>query len=220
MKYVTTREMQNLEARARDQYGISTLILMENAGRTVAEEVSDVVGRRKIRILVLCGKGNNGGDGLTASRHLYNRGHLVEIILFGDPSKLKEDALFNFLIIRKMGIPLMVYPSRIVPLESFRNHLSRSHVVIDALFGTGLQRPLEPPYPVIIDMVNKARVRRISIDVPSGLNADSGRVMGQAIQADLTITLGYPKVAFRIKSLRKIIGRVKTGYISLPEMRR
>ena len=142
------------------------------------------------------------------------------VILFGEPKELKEDALFNYLIVLKMGIPLTAYPSRVVPPESFRDHLSRSRVVIDALFGTGLSRPLEPPFPAIIDMVNKARVSRISIDVPSGLNADSGRVMGQAIQADLTITLGYPKVAFRIKSLRKITGRVKTGYISLPEMRR
>jgi NAD(P)H-hydrate epimerase len=221
MQTITVKKMQELEMMAEEKYGISALILMENAGRSIADAVDQIYGKRYRKIILLCGKGNNGGDGFVAARHLHNRGYWVSVVLFGDPDRLTADATVNFTIVKKMKIPLKIISvnrgQRIRQLEwKVGPSLRRAELVIDALFGTGLREDLEEPFLSLIQFVNDSHKKIVSIDVPSGLDADTGEIRGAAIKADCTVTLGFAKQGLRRNFGREHCGGIVVGDISLP----
>ncbi len=175
-------------ARALDNYMINELgqpgyMLMENAAAAVLDELFLI---ESAPVLILCGKGNNGGDGIALYRRLVMQGVEADIVFFSDPKALTGDAGLNFNIIRAVGLPFYVVDT----VDEFTDVFcsKRFSVVVDALFGTGLSKDITGLYADVIEMVNKADVYRLAIDIPSGIHADSGCVMGIAFRADKTVT--------------------------------
>ncbi len=209
MKHVTTRQMQAIDRQATERFGIPSLLLMENAGRAVAEAVLAFHPRR---VVLFCGSGNNGGDGLVAARHLVNRGVRCAVVYFQRPAK--ADPALNFMILEKMKIPRVMW-QRLTPA---RRHalLRQADVIVDAMLGTGISRPIQEPYTTAMQEINRSRKPVVSVDIPSGMNADTGEPMGACIRAQQTVTLALPKRAFKHTASRRYTGRVIVADISLP----
>jgi hydroxyethylthiazole kinase-like uncharacterized protein yjeF len=212
LKVLTTKQIIRREREAETRFGILPLILMENAGRAVADEIESTYARCKT-IICLCGKGNNGGDGFVAARHLKNRGYHVRVVQYGELKHMKADAYRNFLIVKKMKIPLMRNPS----LARLRRMLKGADLIVDALFGTGLSRDLRLPWTAILQEINRARRRVVSIDIPSGLNSDTGKVQGEVIRASMTITLGFAKMGLFKGFAKHCKGKLIVADISFPK---
>jgi NAD(P)H-hydrate epimerase len=214
MKTVTPRQMRRYDELAWKRYGIPSLLLMENAGRAAADAASRMLGRRRGTVLCLCGKGNNGGDGFVAARHLLNRGLTAHVFCTVSPATLSGDALLNARILHRMGV-------RIRPLstakgfKNFKERLHRSGLVIDAVFGTGFHGPVPGFYASVFETANKSDRPVLAIDVPSGLNALTG-AGPEAIVAARTLTLGLPKTGLFKKDGPRCAGRIEVADISLP----
>ena len=208
--------MRLIDEKTVSEYGIPSLILMENAGSACAREAARLAGRRGKKITVLSGKGNNGGDGFVAARHLHNQRFHVAVFFFQKPSQIKPDPLTNFNILRKMGAPL-IDCSKKVSWKKLKDCLAHSDVIVDALFGTGLSKPLADPFRQVVEVLNAARRPVVSVDIPSGLDADTGEVMGAAVRAERTVTLGFPKRGFRSKKAGCYTGKVIVADISIPK---
>jgi NAD(P)H-hydrate epimerase len=197
--------------RALDRHSIETLgvpgeLLMESAGRAVAETVL----RERPpggSVLVVCGSGNNGGDGLVAARQLALLGVPVRIALLGEPAKLRGDAAANLARVRALELP--------VGGADFR--AAGADVIVDALFGTGLVRELRGPAAAAVRRLNAARPRAriLAVDLPSGLDADTGQPLGVAVQADVTVTLALPKLGLVLEPGRSLAGRVLVARIGI-----
>ncbi len=216
-KIVTAAEMRGVEARAFKEFGISSLILMEHAGTCVADIAernfltADQPEPELSRILILCGKGNNGGDGFVAARHLFNRGHEIGIFLASRADEIKGDAKVNFEIARKLGIPIyQEVPNKLFQLETALKDCS---LVIDALFGTGLDRDIQEPYLGLIKAVNRAGKPVLAVDLPSGLHSDTGEPLPAAVEAKATAVLGLPK-----QGLYASQGPIYAGHIYLVDI--
>lgn len=212
-KTVTAKEMARLERLAVKKYGIPTRILMENAGRSVAEAVLLFAGKKKKRVLVVCGKGNNGGDGFVAARHLKNKGFDVQVALYAKAKSLPQDPLSNYTIARRMGVRIRSYPRG----RALRKLLTRADVIVDALFGTGLTRDLTGEYIHIVEEINhRERGIVVAVDIPSGVDADNGVILGAAVRADLTVSLGFHKRGVTRGAGPRLAGRCIIGDISMP----
>lgn len=209
MKYVTTRQMQAIDRQASERFGIPPILLMENAGRAVAEAVLTFHPRH---VVLFCGSGNNGGDGFVAARHLANHTVQCTVVYFQRPAK--ADPALNFTILEKMKIPRVVWER----LPTARRHalLRQADVIVDAMFGTGISRTLQEPYTTAIQDINRSRRPVVSIDIPSGMNADTGKPMGLCVRARRTVTLALPKRAFKHKASRRYTGQVIVADISIP----
>ncbi len=216
MRLVTSREMQELDRRATEEFGIPSLTLMENAGRGVAEIASEIMGGSKELILILAGKGNNGGDGVVAARHLWERKIPVHVVLFTVPSQLKDDPAVNFQKMLQLKIPFTIVHEKPRTL-TLADLLDRAELVIDALFGIGLKRELGEPYSSVIQAVNHSGKKVLAVDIPSGLNADNGEVLGAAVKATLTATLGLPKKGLYEKKGPEYSGEVRVVEIGIPK---
>lgn len=209
---VTAAEMQRLDRLAAEKYGIPPLLLMENAGRGIAEFIFRTWPSSRVTILV--GKGNNGGDGLVVARHLANHGFKVFVIYVASPKQLSGDAALNAGIVTKMEIPSLF-------LETFDEKqiseiFQKSDLVVDALFGIGLHSDLHGIYARVIESLNQNAKTIISVDIPSGLHADTGQVMGCAIRAAHTATLGFPKKGLFLAEGPAHAGRICVIDIGLP----
>ena len=221
MKYkkVTAAQMQSLDRRASLEFAIPSLLLMENAGRGLAELCTEVLSRAKTgpkkRALVLCGKGNNGGDGFAAARHLSNRGFAVEIFLLAAPAQLKNDALLNYQIASSMKIPIETIEEE-SDIAALRSALVKSHLSLDALFGVGFKGEISGIYEEAIDALNSSGKPVVAADIPSGLDADDGSVHGVAIQAKWTGTLGLPKKGLYEGEGPRHAGEIRVIDIGLP----
>ena len=184
MKIVTADEMRDIDRRTIEDYGIPGLVLMERAGLAVASKVRELFPSKKV--MVLCGGGNNGGDGLVAARDLFNWGFKVSVIMATKKEALSSDCAIQYQIVKKMGIP-----------AEFRNTLSgkdiHSSVVIDAVFGTGLARPVKGDIAKLFSFLNSADAPVVAVDMPSGISSDTGEILGQGVMADCTVTFGLPK---------------------------
>jgi len=206
---ISSAQMRKIDLETTQRCGIPSLTLMENAAAAVARAVAELAGVADQSILVLCGRGNNGGDGAATARLLALSGAKVDVVLFGRIKETKGDAQSNFEKARSLDGDV----SRFFECASAdewhalqRNELAQPYAaVIDALFGTGLTRPLEGLYSEVITYLGELRRVRdedtpscapiISIDIPSGLNADSSQPIGVAAQADVTVTMTAPKPA-------------------------
>lgn len=215
MKYVSASEMRAIDEKAIHEYGIPSLLLMENAGRACAEEAAKLAGEKGARVAVFAGKGNNGGDGLVAARHLANRGFEPEVFFFQARREMKPDPAANFDILAKMKVPL-VDCSGTPDWNTVRAALGNARVVIDALFGTGLSKTVDEPFKTAIDLINQSKLPVVAVDVPSGLNADTGEVLGVCVRAAVTVTLALPKKGFLNEAAQPYLGRVIVADISIP----
>lgn len=221
MRSVSTDEMKRLDRRAAEKFGISTLILMENAGRGIADLAEKIVKNRRGRILIVCGKGNNGGDGFVAARHLFNRGHSINVVLLAKPNELSGDAEVNYSIVKKMGIQTLSLrgpEGRSNPglLRSLHLFAKTADLIIDAIFGIGLSRDVTGLMQTCIGILNQSKKKILSIDIPSGIHSDTGKVMNAAIKATVTGTLHAPKIGLLRKPGCQHAGRVEVLDISIP----
>ncbi len=203
---VSAQRMRELERLAFERFSISPLTLMENAGRGVAE-----LAMKKFspsRVLVLCGKGNNGGDGFVCARYLTQLGSRVRVSLFADSSALKGESLTNFTRLRELNVP--VFSS--LCLSDIMKH----DLIIDALFGTGLSRPVEGEVLSWISIVKTSGIPVLSVDIPSGLQSDTGEILGDAVKAVVTASLGAPKIGVFRGAGPILAGQIVNVDIGLP----
>lgn len=184
--------MQAADKTAIEQYKIPGLVLMENAGRSVVDlmftRIPDLADKK---VAVLAGKGNNGGDGFVIARHLHQAGVGVRVLLAGKVADLKGDARTNADIAVTIGIPVAEINER--NLNSQNHSLRHSHILVDALFGTGLSKPAGGLYAKLIQKINAAKKYVVAVDFPSGIDADSGLINGPCVQANLTAALALFK---------------------------
>jgi ADP-dependent NAD(P)H-hydrate dehydratase / NAD(P)H-hydrate epimerase len=189
MKVSSVAQMRQMDRRAIDGHGIPELLLMESAGLATVQVIVQQYRIQNQRWLALCGAGNNGGDGLVVARHLHSRGALVQVALLGDPAKYGEAAAANLQMVRQLRLPLM-QPSTV---ETVADQLAACDGVVDGLLGTGITRPVTGLYAEVIDALNDSGKPVVSLDIASGVNGDTGQVMGVAVQAAHTVTYGLPK---------------------------
>ncbi len=215
MKSVSAGQMKKLDETAIKRYGIPSPILMENAGRGIADLAEKIVGQKSKKILVICGKGNNGGDGFVAARHLANCGYRVQVIMLSRTSDLKNDPKLNFQILKKMRIPVKCITSQ-SKTSQFKAFVQKSDLIIDGIFGVGLKRPVKGLFYDVISILNASKKQILAIDVPSGLDSDSGEELGIAVRAFATGTLGAAKRGLLLKRGPKCSGKVTVLDISIP----
>jgi ADP-dependent NAD(P)H-hydrate dehydratase / NAD(P)H-hydrate epimerase len=217
MYLVTAQEMRAFDSTAINDYGIPGIVLMENAGRTTFHILRTQLGGsvQGLRAAVVAGPGNNGGDGYVIARYLINHGAEVETILLSPRTKIKGDALINLQVLEKMTSRIMeaVDPGA---LEKVREALDDKDVIVDAILGTGLNSEVRSPFREAIQLINQAPAVRLAVDIPSGLDSDSGRVMGCAVTADLTATYGFMKLGMALHPGVEYCGRVELVDISIP----
>ena len=193
MREISVAEAKRFDKFAQEELGVPSIILMENAGRCVAEEAIKMGGQR---VAIVCGVGNNGGDGLVAARHLLNAGKKVDICLVGKTSKLKTDPQINFNILLGMKQKIINCEETEKFILRFPSLLAKADLVIDAMFGIGLTSAVREPYSDIIVSLNQSGKPILAVDVPSGLDADSGKILGVAVKAQKTVTFVAPKIGF------------------------
>jgi NAD(P)H-hydrate epimerase len=184
MKVVTAREMQQIDRKTIREYGVPRHVLMERAGVAVAKKVQELFERKKT--IILAGGGNNGGDGLVAARELFNARWNVKALLLAREGKLGPDCLLQLRTAQQLGVPVE-YRTGITEKDL------HGAVVVDAMLGTGLNKDIEGTMAKVITFLNKAGSPVLSVDIPSGISSDQGRVMGVAVKADYTVTFGLPK---------------------------
>jgi len=215
MKIVTAEEMKKLDRKATTDYAIPSLLLMENAARGLVDQIEKTIGPvRGKQIVILAGRGNNGGDGIAAARHLRMRGAEVIVYLLSPIEKVGGDAKTSLDIWMQTGGELQV-------IGSFRwNHLtqalSKSDLIIDALLGTGLSHPVTGDYAKAITLMNRAERPVVAVDIPSGISADTGEVLGVAVQADDTLTMALPKWGHFLQEGLEYRGRLGVVDIGFP----
>lgn len=211
------------EVRAFDKWAIHTLgvpgvVLMENAGRSCAELIKEkLAGVTEPKVCIFCGTGNNGGDGYVITRHLLNSGFRVTVVLCGDREKIKGDAKINLDILQRLGRPIeqlrMAESDIAAQVEA---HTRNADMIVDALFGTGLSGPLRGPYKQVVESINAQKQPIFAVDIPSGLDCDTGEPLGATIKAAYTVTFGAVKKGFTTsKAVREYTGELFVASIGV-----
>ena len=217
-KALTREEMRELDRKAIEEYKIPGIILMENAGRNVAEEVLHMIDNpQKVKVAILCGKGNNGGDGFVVARHLHNHSIHEDVFLVAKISDILKDgdAGTNLQILLNMKIPVKEILD-ISGVNSILNELNGYNILADALFGTGLSGDVREPFKTLINSVNNLNKPIISVDIPSGLDCNTGKILGAAIKATKTVTFAIAKKGFYLNDGPSYTGKVIVSDISIP----
>ena len=204
---VTGPQMKAIDQYTIEKIGIPSMVLMERAALHVQECVERKV-QKKQSIAVICGIGNNGADGVAAGRMLFLKGYKITIYLVGNLSKASVEMKHQLKIARNIGVPIF---SKTMPDSS------RYEVFIDALFGVGLNKPVEGDYLNWIHLINQSKGLVFAVDIPSGLSATNGKVLGAAVHADYTITFGLMKYGLTTEEGRPYAGEVVIGDIGYPE---
>ncbi len=251
MRYVTREEIREIDRIAIEDYGMPGVILMENAGRGAAEHALEMLGgsstlpglrraqssravslssrKRDPHVCIICGAGNNGGDGFVVARHLHNRGVGLTVQLLAPRDKIRGDALINLEIVEKMhlyirrpvaelaeGGTARPQRGRLQRAEHTGLDFSKSDLIVDAMFGTGLAGEVREPFLSAIRAVNAAGRPVLAIDIPSGLDANTGLVLGECVWATRTVTFALPKIGFTQNSGPEMAGEVVVADIGVP----
>jgi NAD(P)H-hydrate epimerase len=214
---LTRAQSRELDRRAIDDYGIPGIVLMENAGRGCV----DALERLGIRgsVVILCGKGNNAGDGFVIARHLEIRGHACRVLLLAPPDDLRGDAAANFAILQKTAVPIVDLSTESTDLKrALTEHCQSIDWLIDALLGTGAQGDPRPPFDTAVDVINarSAPTRVLAVDVPSGLNCDTGAPSTHTVRADHTSTFAALKTGYTQPAAKPYVGKVEVCDIGVP----
>ncbi len=212
---VSAEEMRWCDATAIRSFGIPSLILMENAGKGAADRIAQSYGpMNDRRIVVLCGKGNNGGDGMVVARHLLNRGAIVNVVLLASRSGIRGDAKENFAILTAIARQ----SERLTIRQYSRARVKdlRPDLVVDALLGTGSSGLLKEPYASAVDWINARQAPVVSLDIPSGIDGTTGLMANKAVRAHRTITMGALKTGLLCNQGRESSGVIETVDIGIP----
>lgn len=212
MKVAKVSEMREMDRTAIQQYGISDEILMENAALGAYAVLDKEVGIRGRKFVALCGPGNNGGDGFVVARKIHSGGAEVEVLILGAKDKYHGAAGKNLDILSRMPVKIRSAAS----VEEIAGMAAPAEILIDALFGTGLSREVEGIYKEAIPWINGSCKKIISLDIPSGINGDTGRIMGVAVKADYTVTFGLPKTGNLLYPGFEHCGKLYLTHISFP----
>jgi NAD(P)H-hydrate epimerase len=213
LRPLSRAEVRELDRRAIEQFCVPGLILMENAGRNAARWLVElgIAGP----VAICCGKGNNAGDGFVMARHLDAWGCTVHVLLVGDPAEFKGDALVNYRILEASQFPLIRWdPSRD---DAHVTALLRgASWIVDGLLGTGMQGEVRDPIRSAIEALNASPARKFAIDIPSGLDADTGRPLGLAVRASHTATFVATKLGLENPAAAAYTGEVRVIDIGVP----
>ncbi len=210
---MTREEVRAFDRHAIDVLKIPGVVLMENAGLACTRTaLSMLATRRKNRVCILCGTGNNGGDGYVIARHLLNQGAHVQVFIFGNVARVTGDALIHLTILRHLNAAVRTLPADQVTDPKW---LSSSDLLIDALLGTGLKGDLRGPYRQLIDTINHAGKQVLAVDIPSGLDCDTGWPLGAAIKADQTVSFVAVKAGFQNPEAAQYTGQVTVASIGV-----
>lgn len=216
MRVLNAAQMREADRRTTEEIGISALVLMENAGRQVVAAMEAVHGDlTEHTVAVLCGRGNNGGDGFVVARTLLQRGVDVGVFLIGRVADVQGDARVNLEILGRLGLSTV----EIGDDQAWELHFSEiasSTIIVDAIFGTGLNKPLTGLMETIVDDVNTSGIPVVAVDLPSGLSADSPEPLGDSIVAGTTITLGAPKIPLVLPPAEMRAGDIVIADIGIP----
>ncbi|MDI7268589.1 MAG: NAD(P)H-hydrate epimerase, partial [Myxococcota bacterium] len=222
MILLARRQIRRYDEVAQERYGIPGIVLMENAGRGAADAIRRIAdglpsgpGGGRPRVGIVCGPGNNGGDGLVVARHLANAGARVRIYLAAPPDRIRGDAGVNLAIARAMRLDI-VDCAGAEGARRIARSLPHDAVVVDALFGTGLDRGIAGPIAAIVDAINAAPGVKAALDIPSGLDCDTGRPLGVCVRADRTLTFGEMKVGLALHPGVDLAGEVTVLPIGAP----
>jgi len=204
------QQVRRVDELASARYGIPPIVLMENAARSAAAVAVDMLANNpQGEVAIVCGGGNNGGDGLAIARHLHNRGAAVKIWLASDPEKYRNEALANWQICKAMQLEMS-------PAEPAELAKQSPALWVDAIFGTGLTQPPRAPFAAIVAAIHGTQWPILAIDVPSGLDCDTGKPLGACIRASRTVTFVAEKIGFAHPAARPFLGVVTVGDIGCP----
>lgn len=221
---LSRQQVRQCDVVAMEKFSVSGLVLMENAGRGATDSILEFLDDPiNMKIYILAGIGNNGGDGFVIARHLFNRGISVEVILCGPRDRIQGDALSNLVIIEKMGLAISS-----IDVDSLDNDIkqlnkklleSQVSVIVDAMLGTGAKGSPRDPYCRVIKLINQVHSssgkKVVALDIPSGLDCDSGLVEDIAIEADLTVTFAAMKKGFLVEQAKPYLGDIKVVSIGI-----
>ena len=213
---LTRAAVRDLDRRAIQEYGVPSVVLMENAGRGAAELLVRLNPERQ-RVLILCGPGNNGGDGFVIARHLQNYGFDVDALLFGKVERLSPDAKVNAAIWQRSAPLWIAAADGQLDADNWRIIAGAPGWIVDALFGTGLTRPLGAPFDEVVAAVNASGRPVLAVDIPSGLDCDTGESLGPTIRATHTATFVAPKLGFASMNAKPWLGEVHVLDIGAPK---
>lgn len=211
MYYATAKEMQKLDDLAV-RSGLQIRQMMELAGWRIVPLLRNMGIPKGSKITIAVGKGNKGGDGLSAARHLTNNGWSVSVILLSE--RVSEDARHHLNLIKKMGVPVIFYQKK---KAGARNTITRSDVLIDALIGYNLQGHPRGPFQEVIGIMNGSKKKIFAYDLPSGIDATSGECLSPCIRAHATLSLAIPKRAFKTEKAENACGRIFVADIGIPK---
>ncbi len=212
---LTRSAVRELDRRAVEQYGVPSIVLMENAGRGVADTILQLGHTGPVAIC--CYRGNNGGDGFVVARHLDLRGVRVRVLLWADPGTLQGDAAVNYRIVAASGIACKVFGDAFDPHETAAQ-LDGAELIVDALLGTGATGPPRPPLDQVIDAINAHPASILAVDVPSGLDCDTGMAAQHAVRAAYTCTFVAAKPGLVAPQAAAYVGQLHVVQIGAPRV--
>lgn len=206
-----------MEAIAIEQVGIPAIVLMENAALAVTRHVlKALAGYEAPKAVIVAGKGGNGGDGLAVARHLHNQGVAVSVIFMGDAEEAAPNTRIHYTVAKNLNIPILPMAGENSDWEVAQQWLAESHVVVDAMLGFGMNKPLNGPMAQMVQCINAQHKHVVAIDLPTGICADDGRVLGCGVHAKQTVTFGYGKVGLYAYPGAHYAGEVLVEDIGLP----
>ena len=212
MKVCTVDEIGKLDRRAIEEFGVPGSVLMENAGEAVYYAILQEIGVEEISFVVVCGLGNNGGDGFVVARKLQSSGAYVLTLVLGEPDSYRESARMYYDMLLESGAEIVLNPST----DEVADALMDADVVVDAIFGSGLARDVEGRFQEVIELINNLGEVVYSVDIPSGVDGNRGAVRGVAVEADATITFGLPKRGNLLYPGAGLGGHLYVSHISYP----
>jgi hydroxyethylthiazole kinase-like uncharacterized protein yjeF len=212
MKVSRVSEMRELDQRAIEEFGIVAELLMENAGQAVYFALLNEFGIAGKRFVIFCGLGNNGGDGFVVARKIHSAGGAVKVFVLGDPDRFKGAARVNFDIASRLPVEVR----QIESAGEAQTEVVHCDCIVDAILGTGLTREVTGLYRDVIELINGSEKTVFSIDIPSGVHGDTGKAMGAAVRADVTVTFGLPKIGNMLFPGYDLGGKLYVSHISFP----
>ena len=213
-RVLSREQVRRVDRLAIEHFHLPGIALMENAGRGTADLLQEMGVRGTV--VICAGAGNNGGDGFVVARHLEARGYDVLVFLWTPPQRLRGDALVNLRVLQAAKTPLVLVDEIEPALAELEQSLSSADWAVDALLGTGARGDPRSPYDMVIERLNAADVRRLAIDIPSGLDCDTGETGTPTFRADITATFVAKKPGLVVESAHPWVGRLEVLDIGVP----